>query len=223
LRMVLSSIVVSRDLHGISVLESVLGSLHIQVETAPELASARAMMTKSKIDALIVDSEIEGCSSLFHEIGNTAAEALVPLLICNSNGQIDAARQAEFLFRKPISVPQAVRTLSSARNMIVERRLRYHRQTVDIATSLVGGRHKFDARILNLSQGGAGLAGDFSQDLPQQVELHFSLPKTRQSLKLEGEIVWTKQQARAGVQFKDVSNPIHRQLQIWLEQRFFSR
>ena len=49
-------------------------------------------------------------------------------MICNqSKGAHEISRRAKFLFRKPISVAQAVRTLSSARNLIVDRRLRYHR------------------------------------------------------------------------------------------------
>lgn len=221
--MTLSSIVVSRDLHGISVLESVLSSLHIQVEVEPDLFQARTRLIKSKIDALIVDSEVMGEHSPFAGIGDSAAENLVPLLICRSNEQVTQKHKAEFMFRKPISVMQAVRTLSSARNLIMERRLRYHRQTVDIGTSLLSGKHKFDARILNLSQGGAGLEGDFPRELPQNIQLNFSLPKTSQSVELRGEVVWTKQQNRAGVQFKGISGSVQRQLQIWLEQRFFSR
>jgi hypothetical protein len=221
--MTLSSIVVSRDLRGISVLESVLSSLHIQVEVEPDLPRARARLVKSKVDALIVDSEIAGPGSPFEGVGTSAAESLVPLLICGGNEQISSNHQAEFLFRKPISVAQAVRTLSSARSMIVERRLRYHRQIVDIETSLSSGARKFDARIMNLSQGGAGLEGNFPQDIPQQIQLHFSLPKSDHSVQLQGEVVWTKQQSRAGIQFKDMSGTCQRQLQIWLEQRFFSR
>ena len=218
--MTLSSMVVSRDFRGISVLESILNSLHIQVEVEPELGRAKEKLAKSKIDALIVDSDIEGSGSLFDSIQLTEMENGVPRV--SSNGS-ELPIQTKFLFRKPISVSQAVRTLSSARNLIVDRRLRYHRQNVAIEASLVSGNRKFDAQILNLSQGGAGLIGNFAKDISSDIQLNFALPHTGQSIHVEGEIVWMKQGARAGIQFKDVSKKVQKQLQIWLEQHYFRR
>ncbi len=212
--------VVSRDFRGISVLESILSSLHIHVEVEPELGRAKERLAKSKIDALIVDSDIEGSGSLFEAIPQTQMENWVPLVISNGS---ELPVQTKFLFRKPISVSQAVRTLSSARNLIVDRRLRYHRQNVEIEASLVSGNHKFDTQILNLSQGGAGLIGDFTKDISPGIRLNFALPYTGQAVNVEGEIVWMKQCARAGIQFKDVSESIQKRLQIWLEQNYFCR
>lgn len=215
--------VVSTDSRGTSVLESILSSLHIHVEVETDLGRARKKLASSRIDALIVDSEIEGAGGLL-ESGANEPENCVPLIICNeTTGQAEISRRAKFLFRKPISVAQAVRTLSSARNLIVDRRLRYHRQNVDIETSLISGERKFDARILNLSQGGAGLEGNFASNLSEQVQLHFSLPESQRRVELAGNVVWVKEQARAGIQFSEVSQPMQRQLQIWLEQHYFSR
>ena len=45
------------------------------------------------------------------------------------------ATEAMFAFDKPISVEQAVRTLSAARNMILDGRLRYHRAGLDLPGS----------------------------------------------------------------------------------------
>jgi PilZ domain-containing protein len=221
--MMLSSMVVSTDSRGTGVLESILSTLHIHVEVETDLGRARKKLASSRIDALIVDSEIEGADSLL-DGDASGAENCVPLMICNqSNGAHEISSRAKFLFRKPISVAQAVRTLSSARNLIVDRRLRYHRQRVNIETSLISGERKFDARILNLSQGGAGLVGNFATDLSQQVQLRFSLPETARRVELAGKIVWTNEQEQAGIQFSEVSQPMRKELQIWLEQHYFSR
>ncbi|HWF91782.1 MAG TPA: PilZ domain-containing protein [Terriglobales bacterium] len=221
--MMLSSMVVSTDSRGTSVLESILSSLHIHVEVETDLGRARKKLASSRIDALIVDSEIEGANGLLDSEAS-GAENCVPLIICNeANGETEISRRAKFLFRKPISVAQAVRTLSSARNLIVDRRLRYHRHQVDIETSLISGERKFDARILNLSQGGAGLEGNFASNLAQQVQLHFSLPESQRRVELAGKIVWMKEQARAGIRFSEAAQPMQKQLQTWLEQQYFSR
>src|SRR5215468_8181751 len=65
------------------------------------------------------------------------------------------ATGALFSFGKPISVEQAVRTLSAARNLILDGRLRYHRQCLEVPVSLTcGPRKKIQGELLNLSQGG---------------------------------------------------------------------
>src|SRR6266849_5171041 len=66
--MTLSSMVVSRDWQEVSVLECILGSLHmdVAVEKAPERALAR--LNKNKIDALIVDCDLDGTSQFLREL-----------------------------------------------------------------------------------------------------------------------------------------------------------
>ncbi len=62
--MTISTMVVSCDWSEVSVLECILGGLHIKVdvESKPELAHQKLM--HSKVDALIVDYDLEGASSL---------------------------------------------------------------------------------------------------------------------------------------------------------------
>ena len=58
--MTLSSMVVSRDFQEVSVLECILGGLHIGVDVESEPERARAKLAKSKIDALIIDCDLCG-------------------------------------------------------------------------------------------------------------------------------------------------------------------
>ena len=60
--MTLSSLVVSRDFQEISVLECILGGLHIGVDVESEPERARTKLTKSKIDALIIDCDLCGAA-----------------------------------------------------------------------------------------------------------------------------------------------------------------
>src|SRR5665811_1192597 len=58
-------------------------------------------------------------------------------------------------FEKPISVEQAVRTLSAARSLILDGRLRYHRAGLEVPVSLsCKGQKPVDAFLINVSQGG---------------------------------------------------------------------
>src|ERR1700722_812596 len=137
--MTLSSMVVSRDWQEVSVLECILGGLHmdVAVETEPQRALSR--LSKSKVDALIVDCDLNGTGQFFRELQRDVPRAsTVPLVIM---GALHGRRGMEetgamFAFEKPISVEQAVHTLSAARNMILDGRLRYHRETLDVPVSL---------------------------------------------------------------------------------------
>src|SRR6202007_2121246 len=88
--MTLSSMVVSRDWQEVSVLECILGGLHMDVSVENEPQRALARMTKAKIDALIVDCDLNGSSQFLRELQSAENPNTVPLVImggarCNQN------------------------------------------------------------------------------------------------------------------------------------------
>jgi len=222
--MTLSSLVVSHDWAEVSVLECVLGGLHIGVDVEPEPERARAKLAKSKIDALIVDCDLEGTTSFLRELENGLNT--VPLVIISGAKRRDQIKNlsAPFVFEKPISVEQAVRTLSAARNMILDGRLRYHRQDLNLPVSLTNGsRKRLDAHLLNLSQGGAGIRLQRPASLTGPVRLGFALPGNKLPLKLQGEIAWTDGQGKAGVRFVEMNRRVKQNLQLWLAQQYLTQ
>src|SRR6201984_3673964 len=158
--MTLSSLLVSRDWQEVSVLECILGGLHIAVDVEPEPDRARTKLAKSKIDALIIDCDLCGASSFLEGLQDGTMGSAVPLIIVSGSAgrkQLES-KGASFVFEKPISVEQAVRTLSAARNMILDERLRYHREKLDLKVSLTcPSRRRFQAHLTNLSRGGMGI------------------------------------------------------------------
>src|SRR5271167_4819651 len=189
--MTLSSMVVSRDWAEVSVLECILGGLHIAVDVEPRPERARAKLAKSKIDALIVDCDLDGTTSFLR--GLETGMNTVPLVILSgTNGRTQLQDSvATFVFKKPISVEQAVRTLSAARNMILDGRLRYNRHALDLPVSLAyGARKKVDAHLMNLSQGGVGIRLYRPVALPGPVRVSFQLPESKIQLKVQGEVAW---------------------------------
>jgi hypothetical protein len=223
--MTLSSLLVSRDWQEVGVLECILGGLHIAVDVESEPERARAKLAKSKIDALIVDCDLSGAASLLLGRENKSIRNSVPLLIMggSSRRKRSETERAAFVFEKPISVEQAVHTLSAARNMIVDGRLRYHRQALDLEVSLTCGSNKrLRAHLMNLSQGGLGIR--VGQPLPTTgpVQIRFALPGTRRSMKMEGEVAWMDPRGNAGIRFVETNQRSKRDLQLWLEQQYFA-
>jgi len=224
--MILTSMVVSRDFQEVSVLECILGSLHIDVcvETEPYRALARFL--KTKIDALIIDCDLPGSSELLQELQSPEMLArTVPLVIMGAAPGVNNRQDtgALFTFQKPISVDQAVHTLSAARNTIVEGHLRYHRAGVEIPVSLECESQKsIDAELINLSQGGMMIRTRDSFADAAGLQVSFQLPGAGSNLKAKAEVVWHDQRGYHGIRFVKVAEPEQRTLQLWLARDFLT-
>ena len=165
--MTLSSMVVSRDRQEVSIFERILAGLHMDVEVERDPQQALTRITKSKIDALIVDCDLNGIPQFLHQLQRLEKQPnTVPLVIMGArhgHHRMDESG-ALFVFEKPISVEQAVRTLSAARTTILEGRLRYHRAGLEVPVAVNGkGRKRTDGYLVNVSQGGMQIRTDDSQ------------------------------------------------------------
>jgi hypothetical protein len=224
--MTLSSMVVSRDWQEVSVLECILGGLQIEVAVENQPQRALARLCKSKVDALIVDCDLNGSHQLLRELQTPAMQPKsVPLVIMGgprSVGNLDDAG-ALFAFEKPISVEQAVRTLSAARNMILDGRLRYHRAGLELPVSVkCKGQTAKRAHLVNLSQGGMQIYTPSFIETASPLQVSFLLPGTKSGLKAQAEIVWRDQRGNLGVRFLKIAQPQQRTLQLWLAQQFLA-
>jgi hypothetical protein len=224
--MTLSSMVVSRDWQEVSVLECILGGLHMDVAVENEPQRALARMAKSKIDALIVDCDLNGSSQFLRELQSTAMQPrTVPLVImggpqCTQN--LDESG-ALFAFEKPISVEQAVRTLSAARSMILDGRLRYHRAGLEVPVSLnCKGQKPMDAFLVNLSQGGMQIHTNDPIEAAKALQVSFELPGARSGLKAKAEVAWQDKRGNLGIRFVKLAPQQQRTLQLWLAQQYFA-
>jgi CheY-like chemotaxis protein len=224
--MTLSSMVVSRDWQEVSVLECILGGLHMDVAVESEPQRALARLTNSKVDALIVDCDLNGTGQFFRELKQEAPRAsTVPLVIMGGpQGRQDMeATGAMFAFDKPISVEQAVRTLSAARNMILDGRLRYHRAGLEVPVTLRGRRQKhFGAQLINLSQGGLQVRVDEGFDVSDLLRASFELPGTKCGVKADVEVAWSDDRGNIGIRFVKIAAQMQHTLRLWLAQQYFA-
>jgi len=224
--MTLESIVICDDWQTISVLGGVLGNLRIGVHVDSEPESARDRLTHSKFDAVIVDCELRGAADFLRNLrGHASCRTSVPLAIAAHGMGLPELSQlgARFVFEKPISMEQAVRTLSAARNLMLRGRLRYFRQEVDIPVSLTfADKRKITANITNLSQGGIAIAASEALDPAEPVRLRFDLPETDSFVEARGEVAWTDEHSHAGIRFTEVSERLQSNLEQWLAGKYFA-
>ena len=101
--------VVSRDWQEVSVLECILGGLHMDVAVEQEPQRAMSRLSRSKVDALIVDCDLNGSAQFLYELQQSERQLnTVPLVIMGTpSSQTVEATGALFAFKKPISVEQA--------------------------------------------------------------------------------------------------------------------
>src|SRR5437879_1943068 len=190
--MTLSSMVVSRDWQEVSVLECILGGLHMDVAVEQEPQRALTRLNKSKVDALIVDCDLNGSVQFLRELQRDEHHAnTVPLVIMGApqSGNTLDSTGALFAFEKPISVEQAVRTLSAARNMILDGRLRYHRAGLEVPVNLSCKSHgRVEAGLVNVSQGGLQVHTDAPVETTKNLRISLDLPGAKSTLKSPAEI-----------------------------------
>jgi CheY-like chemotaxis protein len=224
--MTLSSMVVSRDWQEISVLECILGSLHMDVAVEDEPQRALERLNKSKVDALIVDCDLNGSAQFLHELQQGEKHAnTTPLVIMGgpqSSRSLDDTG-ALFAFAKPISVEQAVRTLSAARSMILDGRLRYHRAGLEVPVAVnCRGRKPAEGFLINVSQGGMQIRTDDPVEAAKPLQVSFELPGARSVLKAHAEVAWQDQRGNLGIRFVKLAAREKRTLQLWLAQQYFA-
>jgi CheY-like chemotaxis protein len=221
----LESMVVSRDFQEVSVLECILGSLKISVSVEPDTAKAKTRIAKSKLDAVIVDRDLLGSEQIVDSVLTSRNGNAVPLVLLSSSPERHdlPASGATYYFEKPISVEQAVRTLSAARNLILNGRLRYHRHAlaIPVELSLARGR-TFSAEIMNLSQGGMRIRAPREIAPAGPWKLRFKLPGVRAMIRATGELAWTDANGNAGVRFLNLAAHYQRFLKLWLERQYFA-
>jgi DNA-binding NtrC family response regulator len=230
--MTLSSMVVSRDLQEVSVLECILGGLQMDVAIEAEPQRVLPRLSKSKFDALIVDCDLNGSSQLLRELRSPDWKPkTVPLVLMGHSRELDRLDEngALFAFTKPISVEQAVHTLSAARSMILDERLRYQRTSLNATVSLkCKGKAPSIAQLVNLSQNGMQIRIAGAADLVHPIHVTLNLPGdlprdlAGSQVQPQAEIVWQDNAGNVGLRFVKVAPQHQKELEIWLAQRFFS-
>lgn len=224
--MMLESMVVSRDWQEVGVLECILSSLHIGVKVESTAQSARARFFKSKVDALIIDRDMVGSERFLESVRASRSDnGQVPVVLLSGSPERHdlPVSGATFYFEKPISVEQAVRTLSAARNLMLYGRLRYHREKLDVPVSLnFETKPALSVQLMNLSQGGIGIRAPYPLEGRGQIKINFDLPEAGCAVQARGELAWTDNRGHAGIRFLEVPARLQRSIQLWLERQYFT-
>ena len=96
----------------------------------------------------------------------------------------------------------------------------YFRARLDIPAQLTIGDARLTCKILNVSAGGAALAGIREPlRLASGFTIRFVLPVTDDTFETQGQLVWAEPNGRAGIRFLDLAPESQRRLSSWLVKK----
>ena len=222
--MTLESLVVSHDWQEVSVVECILGGMQIGVAVESDLAKARRYLSRTKVDAIIVDYDVEGSHAFVNGLDRLRAyRDAFPLIVMGGRGHHDELRNsgADYFFDKPISVEQAVHTLAAARNKILHGRLRYHRQELQAPVAIFINGKQIGGELLNVSQGGIGVYTSSELPMGETLQLGFSMPGRETEVNAKAKVAWKNEKGQSGLRFEEIAEKDQQDLQMWLAGRYF--
>jgi transcriptional regulator with PAS, ATPase and Fis domain len=93
---------------------------------------------------------------------------------------------------------------------------RYYRAQIEIPIKVKYSGEEFEASLLNISAGGAGIQTDKLLKSGVPISLLFSIPGIGAEGEFPGRITWTNKGGQYGIQFADLPTSLRTSLQRWL-------
>lgn len=215
----LKSLLLSSDEKTVRILRRVLSDLEIGVEHCAAPDEALRRITRSRFEAIIVDSASVADAAGVLRAAQAAPvnkRALAIVLVespVGLKGGFDMG--AHFVLHKPLAVERAKSSFRAVRALMRRERRLQMRVPVQVPVECQGVNH-YKARTLDLCEGGMAL--QFSRRVTNENTLRFTLELPGMAAKLEivGELAWEGHDDQAGVRFKDATDEQRKALREWL-------
>jgi CheY-like chemotaxis protein len=221
--MPLESLLLTRDMNVIQVLQQTLAKLSIDVEICRGARSGTEILLSEKFDAVIVDCDDlqDGLGVLQDLRKSPSNRGSIAFAILNGTTTTHKAFElgATFVMQKPVTPLSAMRCLSAGLGLMVRERRRYFRYPIELEVILrLGQNQEIRARTTNVSEGGMAIRAVAPLSRGDSGKLSLSLPDNRGTLEAKAELVWVDGNGRAGVRFTEVAKDSRKILEQWLEE-----
>ena len=205
----------------------VLNQLKVTPRIVADCDAAVTMIQEHEFDAIIVDwREISNLGYFLTAVRRSKLnrECILVAIVRDLLDLREAfGAGVHFLIHKPASVLQIERCLRAAYYASMARRVKQHREAVNIMASITTRNEPLvDVSIMNLSKGGArlklhcvsGMHANLSAG--KEADLRFALPQTDKILQCTGMVIWTGPDASAGLRFSYIPEQERMALEQWL-------
>jgi CheY-like chemotaxis protein len=217
-------LLVSDDIQTIDTLCHFMEQMAMHVEVCSDIVSATRKLCHAKFEAIVVDfKEPAAALELIRKPREmTSHKGSVVLAILNNSNEMPSVFRAgaSFALVKPLSPAILMRTLRASYPLMVRERRRSYRCPLQIPIHISSGtRSDFVATSVNISEGGMALNSPVALQVGERVHLKLTLPATEIPARISGEICWTDDAGRTGLEFVQVPATLAEQLQTWLADR----
>lgn len=221
--MPLESLLLSRDVDVITILQQALAKLSIDVEVCRGARSGTEILFAEKFDAVIVDCDDlqDGLSVLKDLRRSPSNRSSIAFAILNGATTTHQAfgLGATFVLQKPVKPLSAMRCLSAGLGLMVRERRRYFRYPAELEVIMqLEQNQEIRARTTNVSEGGMAVRAVAPLFRGDSGQLTLILPDGRGTIEAKVEVVWVDGNGRAGVRFIEVPKTSRELLDKWLEE-----
>ena len=226
--MSLNALLLSHDPVLLSALRRGLDEFSARIELCGNAAVAVEMLPKRKFELIVIDcDDVDGGSSVLRGMRKHPSNrnSIVLAMVHEHTTAREAMEMgANFTLEKPLSHDRLMRCLRAAYPLVVREQRRCYRHTVEQSVMInVGSGPELRLRMLNLSEGGmlvqvqAQHQKEFATG--KQVRFRFQLPDTATWMEGKAQVMWVRNEDRAGLQFSTIPQGQRLELVHWVSNR----
>jgi ActR/RegA family two-component response regulator len=216
----LDGLLFSNDAQVLGVMNQVLSNFAIETEVCGEFGSAVEAVTQRRLDAIIVDWESAADPTRIVRSARKSSPNSNATIVALVNAAAETHALlvgANFMIHKPADVEHAGRCMRAAYGTMLQNRRRAARVPVEIPVKArVAEVGIVNARISDISVGGAALQCEHPLQVNLEVMTHFTLPNSDRLIHIIGKVVNANNTGRAGIRFSFVTEEDLESLETWL-------
>ena len=217
-------LLVSRDIQTIDTLCHFMGRMTMHVEVCSDAASAMRKLCHSKFEGVVVDfnDPAEALELLKKPRQMTSHRAAVVFAVLNNDDEMPSAFRAgaSFVIVRPLNPAALMRTLKASYPLMVRESRRSFRCSLQVPVYISVGLHPESmATSANISEDGMAIANAPALQVGERIALRLTLPGSEVTARIQGEVCWSDNAGRVGVEFVQVPRLVKEHLVAWLMQR----
>jgi CheY-like chemotaxis protein len=217
-------LLVSRDIQTIDTLCHYMGRMTMHVEVCSDTASATRKLCHSKFEGVVVDfnDPAEALEFLKKPRQMTSHRAAVVFAVLNDDDEMPSAFRAgaSFVIVRPLNPAALMRTLKASYPLMVRESRRSFRCSLQVPVYISVGSHpEAMATSANISEDGMALANAPALQVGERIALRLTLPESEVTARIQGEVCWSDNAGRVGVEFVQVPRLVKERLVAWLMER----
>jgi c-di-GMP-binding flagellar brake protein YcgR len=221
--MSLNALVLCSDEKIVRVLRRVLSELEIGIQHCVEPDSAIRKLTRTRFEAVIVDSsDLKTATAVLKSARSAPCnKRAIAVAIMDGHTGLRTAFDmgAHFVLYKPVSAERAKASFRAARALMKRERRRNSRVAVQIPVTLqnsAGNSRKVVTH--DFSEGGLAIQLPKGQKETGPWKLTFSLPGSSDVFSIKGEAAWQNPNGQIGIRFTDLTVDLAHTLRVWLNE-----